>query len=108
MVYLITCNKCCNGEGNYIGESCTKIRFRINNHKTSIRNDTQGHTIANNLNKNDHTANDIRCCILKENYKSTKEIQLYEQKLIVKYNCHINGLNKHKSFLSNYHTRSYI
>ena len=37
-----------------------------------------------------------------------KEIQLCEKKLIAKYNCHINGLNKDKSFLSNYRILSYI
>ena len=39
---------------------------------------------------------------------SNKERQLCEQKLIVKYNYHINGLNKDKSFLSNYRKLSYI
>ena len=39
---------------------------------------------------------------------SNKERQLSEQKVIVKYNCHINGLNKDKSFLSNYRTFSHL
>ena len=39
---------------------------------------------------------------------SNKERQLCEQKLIVKYDCHINGLDNDKSFLSNYRTLSYI
>ena len=39
---------------------------------------------------------------------SNNERQLCEKKLIVKYNCHINGLNKDKSFVSNYRTVSNI
>ena len=76
--------------------------------KSSIRNNTPGHTVANHFNKPNRTANDLRCCILKGHFKSNKERQLCEQKLIVKYNCHINGLNKDKSFLSNYRSLSYI
>ena len=108
VVYLISCNKCFSGEGNYIGETSTKFRFRINNHKSSIRNNTPGHPVANHFNKNNHTANDLRCCILKGQFMSNKERQLCEQKLIVKYNYHINGLNKDKSFLRNYRKLSYI
>ena len=108
VVYLTSCNKCLSGEGNYIGETSTKFRFRINNHKSSIRNNTPGHPVANHFNKPNHTASDLRCCILKGHFKSNKERQLWEHKLIDKYNCHINGLNKDKSFLSNYRTLSYI
>ena len=97
MVYLITCNKCYNGEGNYKGEMSTMFRLRIINHESSIRN-TPGHPVVNHFNKPNHTANDIRCCILKGHFKSNKEGQLCEEKLIVKYNCHINGLDKDKSF----------
>ena len=104
VVYLISCNKCFNGKGNYIDETSTKFRFRINNHKSSIRNNTPGHPVANHFNMNNHTANDIRCCILRGYIKSNKERQLCEQKLIVKY---INDLNKDKSFFSNFRTLSY-
>ena len=57
---------------------------------TSIRNNTSDHPVANQSNKNNHTANHLRCCILKGHFKSNKERQLYEQKLIVNYN---NGLS---------------
>ena len=87
---------------------CTKFRFRINNYKSSIRNNTPGHPVAYHFITPNHTANDLRCCILRGHLKSNKERQLCEQKLTVKYNCHINGLNKDKSFLSNYRTFSYI
>ena len=73
LVYLISCHESCDGEGNYIGETSTKFRFRINNHKTSIRNNTPGHPVANDFNKNNHAANDLRCCILKGKFKSNKE-----------------------------------
>ena len=104
VVYLISCKKCCNGEGNYIGETSTKFRLRINKHKSSIRNNTPGHPVANHFNKNNHTANDLRSFVLKGNFKSNKEKQLFEQKLIVKYNCHKNGLDKDKSFFNNHGT----
>ena len=41
-------------------------------------------------------------------FKSNKERQLCKHILIVKYNCHKNGLDKDKSFLSNYRTLSYM
>ena len=86
VVYLVTCNKCCNGKGNYVGETSTKFRFRINNHKTSIHNNTPGHPVANHFNKNNHAAIDLECCILKEHFQYSKERQLCEKKLIVEYN----------------------
>ena len=90
-----------------MGETSAKFRFRINNYKSSIRNYTPGHPVANHFNKPKHAANDLRCCILRGHFKSNKERQPCEQKLIVKYNCHINRLGKDKSFLSNYRTHSY-
>ena len=73
VVYLISCNKCLIGEGNYIGETSTKFRFRINNHRSSIHNNTPGHRVANHFNKYNHTANDLRCCILRGHIKSNKK-----------------------------------
>ena len=64
VVCLVTCNECRIGEGNYKAETSTKFRFRINNHKTSIHSNTPGHPVANHFNKNNHAANDCRCCIL--------------------------------------------
>ena len=81
-----------NGDGNYIGEPSTQFIFLINSHRTSICNNTHGHPVVNYFNKNSHTANDLRCRILKGKFKSNKERQLCEQKLIVKYNCHKNWL----------------
>ena len=63
---------------------------------------------ANHFNKKIHTANDLRCCILNGHFKSNKERQICEKKLIVKYNCHIDGFNKDKSFYYNYRTLSCI
>ena len=85
-----------------------KDQISINNHKTSIHNNTLGHPVANLFNKLNHTANDLRCCILKRHFRSNKDRELCEQKPIVKYNCHINGLDKDKSFFSNHRTLSYI
>ena len=58
VVYSLTCNKCINGEGNYIGETSRKFQFLFNNHKSSIRNNTPGHPVANHFNKPNHAAND--------------------------------------------------
>ena len=73
VLYLISCNKCFSREGNYIGETSSKFAFRFNNYMSSIRNDTRGHPVANHFNKPNHTANDLRCCILKGNSKSKKK-----------------------------------
>ena len=108
VVCLITCNNYVIGEDNYIGGTSTKFLFRNNNHKAFIRNNTPGHPVANHFNKNNHAANDLRCCILKGHFRYDRERQLFEQKLIVKYNFHINSLDKDKSFLSNYRALSYI
>ena len=64
-----------------------------------VHNNTPGHPVDNHFNKNNHTANDLKFYILKGHFKSNKKRQLCEQKLIAKYNCNINGLNKDKSFL---------
>ena len=40
IVYLLMCKKC--DSGNYIGETSNRLRFRVNNHKKSIRHNSRG------------------------------------------------------------------
>ena len=44
IVYLLMCNKC--NYGNYVGETSTKFRLRMNNHKKSIRDNHKGLPVA--------------------------------------------------------------
>ena len=68
----------------------------LDSQKFNIDNTSDQIYDANHFNNNNPTANDIRSRILKGHFRSNKEIQLCEQKLIVKNNCLINGLNKDK------------
>ena len=49
IVYLLMCNKC--NYGNYVGDTSTKFRLRINNHKKSIRDNHKGLPVAVHYNQ---------------------------------------------------------
>ena len=53
IVYLLMCEKC--DMGNYIGETSNKLRFRLNNHKESIRENSRGFLVAVHFNQPDHS-----------------------------------------------------
>ena len=61
IVYLLMCNMC--NFGNYVGETSTKFRLGINNHKKSIRDNHKCLPVAVHYNQTDHSINDISCCI---------------------------------------------
>ena len=83
IVYLLMCNKC--NYGNYVGETSTKFRLRMNNHKKSIRDNHKGLPIAVHFNQADHSINDLSCVILSGNFTTTADRQLYEQKIIQRF-----------------------
>ena len=64
VVYLLMCTRC-NG-GNYVGETKSKFRLRINNHKLSIRNhrNQPGYPVADHYNSRDHSITDLSCILL--------------------------------------------
>ena len=63
IVYLLICEIC--DSGNYIGETSNKLRFRLNNHKKSIRDSSRGFLVAVNFNHLDHSLENLRCYTLR-------------------------------------------
>ena len=65
VIYLIKCMKC--DSGNYIDETSTFFRLRMNNHKKSIRDNNKGLPVARHFNIPGHSICDcyIYCYILK-------------------------------------------
>ena len=53
VIYLMKCKKC--DSGNYIFETSTFFRLRMNNHKKGIRDNNKGLTVARHFNKPDHS-----------------------------------------------------
>ena len=56
IVYLLMCDS-----GNYIGETSIKRRFRFNNHKKSIRDNSRGFPVAVHFNQPDYSLKNLRC-----------------------------------------------
>ena len=100
IVYLLMCNKC--NYGNYVGETSTKFCLQMNNHKKSIRDNHKGLPVAVHYNQADHSINDLSCVILSGNFTTTADRQLYEQKLIQRFDTYKCGLNRDLGFLSKY------
>ena len=58
--------------------------------------------MAVHYNQADHSINDVLCVILNENFTATADRQLYEQKLIQRFDTYKCGLNRDLCFLSKY------
>ena len=97
IVYLLMCNN-----GNYVGETSTKYRLRMNNHKKNFRYNHKSLPVAVHYNQTDHSINDLSCVILSGNFTTTADRQLYEQKLIQRFDTYKCGLNRDLGFLSKY------
>ena len=52
IVYSLMCDKC--NSGNNIGEASNRVRFRLSNHKKSIRGSSCGFPVAVHFNQPDH------------------------------------------------------
>ena len=68
IVYLLMCDKC--DSENYIGETSNKLRFRLNNHEKSIRDNSRGFQVA---------VKNLRCVILRGDFKTTADRLICEQ-----------------------------
>ena len=97
IVYLLMCDS-----GNDIGETTNKLRFRLNNHKKSIRDNSRGFPVAVHFNQPDHSLKNLRCVILRGDFKTTADRLICEQTFIHKPNTHSKGVNQDLSFLSPY------
>ena len=92
----ISCAKC--PRAAYVGEPFNRFRFRLKNHKHSIKHNFSGYPVAMHFNEQSHTIEDLRCIIIKNYVTNMDNRKLIEQKTIIKLNTHITGLNKDKDF----------
>ena len=106
VVYILYCSQC--PEAIYVGETANRFRTRFNNHKHSIRNNPPGFPVASHFNALNHSPRDLRCIIVKDKFPNTESRKLHEQKLILKLNSHVTGLNKDMAFLSHYPTTKQV
>ena len=100
IVYLHMCDKC--DSGNYIEETSSRLRFRLNNHKKSIRDHSRGFPVAVHFNQPDHSLKNLRCVILRGDFKTTKDRLICEQTLIHKLKTHSDDVDQDLSFPSPY------
>ena len=98
VIYLIKCKKC--ASGNYIGETSTFIRLRMNNHKKSIRDYNKGLPVARHFNKPDHSISDLECVILNGDFANNADKLIQEQSLIRKFKTDTHFLNIDLDFLA--------
>ena len=98
IVYLLMCDKF--DSGNYIGETSIKLRFRLNSHKKIIRDNSRGFPVAVHFNQPEHSLKNLRCVILRGDFKTTADRFICEQTLIHKLTTHSKGLDQDLSFLS--------
>ena len=99
VVYLLSCLLC--PKAIYIGETGNTIRKRINGHKSDIRNN-KNKPVAKHFNLPEHSVSHLQVSILKRTNTNRRQRQIEEQKLISKFNCIQEGLNKDSGFLSHY------
>ena len=100
VIYLIKCKKC--DSGNYIGETSTFLRLRMNNHKKCIRGNNKGLPVARHFNKPGHSMCELDCVILKGDFSNNADRLIEEQTLIRKFNADTHGLNQAIDFLASY------
>ena len=83
------CGKCYSG--NYIGETSNKLRFRLNNHKKNIKDNSRGFPVAFHFNQPDQTLKALICVIHRGDIKTMAADRLIcEQTLNVKVKKHSN------------------
>ena len=67
-----------------------------------IRDNHKGLPVVVHYNQADHSINDLSCVILNGNFTTPADRQLYEQKLIQRFDFNKCGLNRDLGFLSKY------
>ena len=91
----------------YIGETGNTIRKRINGHKSDIRKN-KNKLVAKHFNLPEHSVSHLQVSILKRINTNRRQRQIEKQKLISKFNCIQEGLNKDSGFLSHYLKKTII
>ena len=92
IVYVLMCYKC--DSGDYIGETSNRLRFRLNNLKKSIRENSRGFPVAVLFNQPDHSLKNWRCVILRGVVNTTADRLICEQMFIHNLKIHSNGVNQ--------------
>ena len=98
--YLAKCKKC--DLGNYMDETSTILRLRMNNHNRSIRDDNNGLPVARHFHKTDHSISDLECVILKGDISNSTDSLIEEQTLIRKFRADTHSLSQDLDFLTRY------
>lgn len=100
VIYLIQCKKCLI---QYIGETGTSVRKRMNLHKTHIRTLVPG-PVSRHLNSANHKGiSDFSFIILQGNFRTTRDRKQKESQFIHKFNTlEPKGLNKSKGMLPSF------
>ncbi|KAJ8026589.1 hypothetical protein HOLleu_31468 [Holothuria leucospilota] len=97
VIYLIFCSIC--PHGNYVGETKTPFRLRLNNHKQTIRKNFQLQAVSQHFNLPGHDIDNVRVCLIKGGFRSVSEGKASELRLIKKLDTLNNGLNRELSHL---------
>ena len=100
VIYLMKCKKC--DLGNYIGETSTFPRLRMNNHKKSIRDNNKWLPVTRHFNKLDHSSFDLDCVISNGDISNETGRLIDEQTLIRKVKTDTHGLNQDLDFPTPY------
>ena len=100
IIYAISCNLF--PKAIYIGETSNSIRQRMNRHRSDIKHN-RNKPVAEHFNKPDHTLENFRLAAIKKVQGKTKQQrEVEEQKIIFKFDCINQGLNRDYLFTSNY------
>ena len=82
MVYILFCAKCPNAV--YVGDTSNRFRFRLSNHKHSIKHNFSSYPVAMHFNEQSHTIEDLRCIIIKNHVPNMDNRKLIIKKNIIK------------------------
>ena len=100
MSYAISCNLC--PKAIYIGETSNSIRQRMNGHRSDIKHN-RNKPVDEHFNKPDHTLENLRLAVIKKlKVKTKQQREVEERKIIFKFDCVNQDLNRDYSFMSNY------
>ena len=93
IIYAISCNLC--PKTIYIGETSNSIRQRMNGHRSDIKHN-RNKPVAEHF--NNHKLKNIRLTVIKKVKGKTKQREVEEQKIILKFDRVNKSLNRDYSF----------
>ena len=100
VIYILYCDAC--NDGNYVGQTGGKFRFRFNNHRKSIRDESNNYPVSRHFNLPDHSYDDINCILVDSGFSSTTSRLKCEHKWILKLKTNSKGLNSDLGILSGF------